>query len=55
MEDRVKTDSQNADAQDADDLRKAQDALAASDARFRVLADSMPQMVWSTRPDGFHD
>lgn len=22
---------------------------------FRVLADSMPQMVWSTRPDGFHD
>jgi PAS domain S-box-containing protein len=23
--------------------------------RFRVLADTMPQMVWSTRPDGFHD
>ncbi|HEX2624357.1 MAG TPA: PAS domain-containing protein [Sphingomicrobium sp.] len=23
--------------------------------RFRVLADSMPQMVWSTLPDGFHD
>lgn len=30
-------------------------ALAESEARFRVLADSMPQMVWSTRPDGFHD
>ena len=30
-------------------------ALAESDARFRVLADSMPQMVWSTLPNGFHD
>lgn len=26
-----------------------------SEARFRVLADAMPQMVWSTRPDGYHD
>lgn len=23
--------------------------------RFRILADTMPQMVWATRPDGFHD
>lgn len=23
--------------------------------RFRILADTMPQMVWSTQPDGFHD
>ena len=22
---------------------------------FRVLADAMPQIVWSTLPDGFHD
>jgi len=22
---------------------------------FRAMADLMPQMVWSTRPDGFHD
>jgi PAS domain S-box-containing protein len=29
--------------------------LRASEAQFRVLADAMPQMVWSTRPDGFHD
>ncbi|MBB4857349.1 PAS domain S-box-containing protein [Novosphingobium chloroacetimidivorans] len=28
---------------------------AASEKRFRVLADAMPQMVWSTRPDGYHD
>ena len=26
-----------------------------TDALFRILADTMPQMVWSTRPDGFHD
>ena len=30
-------------------------ALAESEARFRAIADSMPQMVWSSRPDGFHD
>lgn len=29
--------------------------LAASDRRFRVMTDAMPQMVWTTRPDGFHD
>lgn len=29
--------------------------LRNSEAQFRVLADAMPQMVWSTRPDGFHD
>jgi PAS domain S-box-containing protein len=37
------------------DLRLAVDALGASEARFRAIADSMPQMVWSTLPDGFHD
>jgi PAS domain S-box-containing protein len=30
-------------------------ALRESDAGFRLLADTMPQMVWSTLPDGFHD
>jgi PAS domain S-box-containing protein len=29
--------------------------LAESEAKFRVIADAMPQMVWSTRADGFHD
>ncbi|ADL00288.1 sensor histidine kinase [Brevundimonas subvibrioides] len=29
--------------------------LAESESKFRAIADSMPQMVWSTRPDGFHD
>jgi len=30
-------------------------ALNESHSRFRVLADTMPQMVWSTLPDGYHD
>jgi PAS domain S-box-containing protein len=29
--------------------------LDEQEAKFRILADAMPQMVWSTRPDGFHD
>jgi PAS domain S-box-containing protein len=29
--------------------------LAESEARFRAIADSMPQMVWSALPDGYHD
>ncbi|UJW85596.1 PAS domain-containing protein [Devosia sp. SL43] len=33
----------------------AEKALADSELRFRTLADTMPQMVWSTLPDGFHD
>ncbi|SFP56063.1 sensor histidine kinase [Sphingomonas rubra] len=30
-------------------------ALEDSERRFQTLADTMPQMVWSTLPDGFHD
>ena len=30
-------------------------AISDSEGRFRTLADTMPQMVWSTQPDGFHD
>ncbi len=29
--------------------------LRASEEKFRTIADTMPQMVWSTLPDGFHD
>jgi PAS domain S-box-containing protein len=35
-------------------MRDAQ-ALTESESKFRILADAMPQMVWSTRPDGYHD
>ena len=31
------------------------EALSRSQAQLQVLTDAMPQMVWSTRPDGFHD
>ena len=30
-------------------------ALNESEERFRIIADTMPQMVWSTLPDGYHD
>ena len=33
----------------------ARRALLDSEGRFRTLADTMPQMVWSTLPDGYHD
>ncbi|WP_291869097.1 PAS domain-containing protein [Bradyrhizobium sp.] len=29
--------------------------LSQTEQKFRVLADTMPQMVWSTLPDGHHD
>ena len=34
---------------------RTEEALAASEARFGVLTDAMPHMVWSTTPDGYHD
>ena len=35
--------------------RSSEQALIASEEKFRILADTMPQMVWSTLPDGYHD
>jgi PAS domain S-box-containing protein len=40
---------------DITDERRVAQQLAESEQRFRTLADTMPQMVWSTLPDGFHD
>ena len=40
---------------DISGIRAAERALKESEARFRVIANAMPQAVWSTRPDGFHD
>ena len=37
------------------DLRRSLRLQQESEAQFRTIADAMPQMVWSTRPDGFHD
>jgi PAS domain S-box-containing protein len=36
-------------------IRAREDALRESEAKFRAIADTMPQMVWSTTPDGLHD
>ncbi|WP_425228744.1 sensor histidine kinase [Sphingomonas sp.] len=35
--------------------RDARARLGDSESRFRTLADTMPQMVWSALPDGYHD
>jgi PAS domain S-box-containing protein len=40
---------------DITDERRIAEQLAESEMRFRTLADTMPQMVWSTLPDGNHD
>lgn len=40
---------------DISGIRAAERALVESEARFRVIANAMPQAVWSTRADGFHD
>lgn len=37
------------------DHRRNLDRLAANERRFRVMTEAMPQMVWTTLPDGFHD
>jgi len=34
---------------------RAEAALRLSEAKYGVLTDAMPQMVWSTLPDGYHD
>ena len=40
---------------DITERREQEVALTESEAKFRAIADSMPQMVWSTQPNGFHD
>jgi PAS domain S-box-containing protein len=37
---------------DITDSRRAEDALRASELRFRTLADSVPDLVWTCTPDG---
>jgi PAS domain S-box-containing protein len=42
-------------AVDITEQKRVSEALAKSELEFRILADTMPQMVWATRPDGYHD
>lgn len=39
----------------AEQMRRTGEILLESEARFRQLADTLPQMVWVTRPDGYHE
>jgi PAS domain S-box-containing protein len=41
--------------QDIHDRKLVENRLAASEARFQAIANSIDQMIWSTRPDGYHD
>ncbi|MEC4722848.1 PAS domain-containing sensor histidine kinase [Noviherbaspirillum sp. CPCC 100848] len=40
---------------DISQLADTEQAFKESEAKFRAIAEAMPQMVWSTRPDGYHD
>ncbi len=40
------------DRKSAERLRQEEATLRESEARFRELADTMPQIVWAARPDG---
>jgi PAS domain S-box-containing protein len=41
--------------EDVTERLHAEQQLRASEAQFRTIADAMPQMVWSTLADGWHD
>lgn len=40
---------------DIHDYQTALELLSESEEKFRTIADAMPQMVWSTLPNGYHD
>lgn len=40
---------------DISEIKKSAQAVKDSEAKFRSITNAMPQMVWSTLPDGHHD
>jgi PAS domain S-box-containing protein len=41
--------------QDISDRKKVEENLQQSELNFRTLADTMPQMFWTTQANGYHD
>ncbi len=42
-------------ARDITERKRAEEAVRLGEERFRQLADAMPQIVWTARPDGYLD
>ncbi len=40
---------------DVQDHKEAEEALRRSEADYRFMTDAIPQLVWITRPDGYHE
>ena len=40
---------------DITDRKQAEEMLSESERSLRFMADSMPQLLWITRPDGYHE
>lgn len=40
---------------DIDKEKRAEQRILESERRFRAITEAMPQIVWSTQPDGYHD
>jgi PAS domain S-box-containing protein len=40
---------------DVTEQRRQEEQVRESEGRFRQLAEAMPQIVWMTRPDGYHE
>lgn len=40
---------------DLSERRRAEEKVIAAEERWRAILNTMPQMVWSARPDGLHD
>jgi PAS domain S-box-containing protein len=42
-------------SRDVTATRNAEELLRASESKFEAITNSIDQMIWSTRPDGYHD